>query len=71
MALPRPLTEGMEPAIWSKMYQSNLEQTIDEAGLAPISSLHSAQQCALSYMLELIKADTEAAAHEKPEQVEN
>jgi hypothetical protein len=53
------------------MYPSNLEQTIDETGLAPISSLHSAQQCALTYMLELLKADTEAAKHEKPEQVEN
>lgn len=61
----------MEPTLRSKMYPSNLEQTIDETGLAPISSLHSAQQCALTYMLELLKADTEAAKHEKPEQVEN
>jgi len=53
------------------MYQFNPEQAIDEAELAPISSLHSAQQCALSYMLELIKTDIEAAKHEKPEQVEN
>ena len=61
----------MEPTLRSKMYQLNLEQAIDEDGFAPISSLHSAQQCALSYMLELIKADTEAAKNEKPEQVEN
>ena len=61
----------MEPTLRSKMYQLNLEQAIDENGLATMSSLHSAQQCALSYMLELIKADTEAAKNEKPEQVEN
>jgi len=61
----------MEPTIRSKMYLLNLEQGIDEAGLAPISSLHSAQQCALSYILELMKADTEAAKNEKTGQVEN
>lgn len=58
----------MEPAVRSKMYQSRTEQAIDEDGLATMSSLHSAQQCALSYMLELIKADTEAAAQEKATQ---
>jgi hypothetical protein len=53
------------------MYPLNPEQAVSEAGLATISSLHSAQQCALSYMLELIKADTEAAKNEKTGQVEN
>lgn len=55
----------MEPTIRSKMYQLNPEQFVSEDGLSTISSLHFAQQCALSYMLELIKADTEAAAQEK------
>jgi hypothetical protein len=53
------------------MYQLNPEQFVSEDGLATMSSLHSAQQCALSYMLELIKADTEAAKNEKTDQVEN
>jgi len=53
------------------MYQLNLEQAIDENGLATMSSLHSAQQCALSYMLQLMKADTEAIKNEKTDQVEN
>ena len=61
----------MEPTIRSKMYQLNPEQFVSEDGLATMSSLHSAQQCALSYMLELIKADTEAAKNDKTDQVEN
>ena len=61
----------MEPTIRSKMYQLNPEQFVSEDGLATMSSLHSAQQCALSYMLELLKADTEAAKNEKTGQVEN
>jgi len=58
----------MEPTIRSKMYQLNPEQFVSEDGLATMSSLHSAQQCALSYMLELMKADTKAAAQEKATQ---
>jgi hypothetical protein len=50
------------------MYQSKTEQAIDEDGLATMSSLHSAQQCALSYMLELINSDSKAAAQEKATQ---
>ena len=53
------------------MYQSNTEQFVGEDGLATMSSLHSAQQCALSYMLELMKADSEAAAQEKAIQNDN
>jgi hypothetical protein len=58
----------MEPTLQSKMYQLNPEQFVGEAGLATISSLHSAQQCALTYILQLMKADTEAAAQEKATQ---
>jgi len=53
------------------MYQSNTEQFVGEDGLATMSSLHSAQQCALVYMLELMKADSEAAENEKTCQVNN
>jgi hypothetical protein len=53
------------------MYQSNTEQFIGEDGLATMSSLHSAQQCALSYMLQLMKADSEATKNEKAGQADN
>ena len=53
------------------MYQSNTEQFVGEDGLATMDSLHSAQQCALLYMLELMKADSEAAKDEKASQADN
>lgn len=61
----------MEPAVRSKMYQSNTEQFVGEDGLSTVSSLHSTQQCALIYLLELMKADSEAAKKEADSHISN
>jgi len=53
------------------MHESNTEQFVGEDGLATMSSLHSAQQCALIYMLQLMKADSEATKKEKAGQADN
>jgi hypothetical protein len=53
------------------MYQSNTEQFVGEDGLSTVSSLHSTQQCALIYLLELMKADSEAAKKEADSHISN
>jgi hypothetical protein len=53
------------------MNQSNAEQFVGENEFDTMSSLHSAQQCALVYLLEVMKADSEAAKNEKASQLDN